>query len=182
MTSLVGWVKLRSPWPWFLRIRALRNWVCSPQIGQLRNYHVIICHEYKYGRFFIIHRIMIIIVIELIWVLVDGMDIEAFRWVLSSSSQGSGYTQSVSFTFSDFLGFENLSRSSYYSGSSSWRLWLHPSRAKRVSAGWRLHRLGGPKSPEVSGSRATKFLTVGYLDGFVWELFSLCSHLNLNIS
>ena len=38
---------------------------------------------------------MIIIVIELIWVLVDDMDIEAFRWVLRSSSQGSGYTQSA---------------------------------------------------------------------------------------
>ena len=79
---------------------------------------------------------MIIIVIELIWVLVDGMDIEAFRWVLSSSSQGSGYTQSVSFTFSDFLGFENLSKYSYYSGSSSWRLWLVTSIQGKKSLSW----------------------------------------------
>ena len=67
------------------------------------------------------------------------------------------------------MGFGNLSKYSYYSGSSSWRLWLHPSRAKRVSAGWRLHRLGGPKS---QGQEQQNSLTVRYLDGYVWEFLS----------
>ena len=126
--------------------------------------------------FFSNYKLMIIIFIEFIGVWVDGMDIGASMWVALVTSR-------AFFKILGILGFENLSkytctRVGVLAGGSGY---IHLGQKESQLVGdfidWVVRSLLKSQGQEQQTS-----MTVRYLDGFVWELFSLCSHLNLNIS
>ena len=113
---------------------------------------------------------MIIIVIELIWVLVDGMNIEAFRWVALAKAL---VTPRVFLLHSRIFWVlkicqDPLTIVGVLAGGSGY---IHPGQKEPQLVGdfigWVVRSLLKSQGQEQQTS-----MTVRYLDGFVWEFLS----------